>query len=129
MLQPFLMVLPNFWWSEPKEELSIAFFEKFKKTIEDLEDLKTLFPHTSNAFSAIGEEIYQFNAYIQTLRESFERDLKTLPSNLPAIIDNHKEFFDIEKELKAVLLSSFYLAQQIQDKQHPGSIIADFPDD
>ena len=67
------------------------------------------------------------NAYLQTLRESFERDLAALPSNLPTILDNHKTFFDSLPELSATLKAGFYLAQQIQEKQHPGNIIENFP--
>ncbi len=110
-----------------KQELSIAFFEKFKDELNKYPDIQTIFPQTYIALSAIGDEIYMFEAYIQTLRESFEKDLASLPSNLPTIIENHKDYFDNMPDLKAMLLSSFYIAQSIQDKQHPGNIIEDFP--
>ncbi len=110
-----------------KQELSIAFFDKFKDELDNYPDIQTIFPQTYRALSAIGEDIYMYEAYIQTLRESFEKDLAALPSNLPGIIDNHKEYFDNNPEFKAELLSAFYIAQAIQDKQHPGNIIENFP--
>jgi len=110
-----------------KQELSIAFFDKFKTEIKKYPDLQTLFPQTYRALNVIGEEIYMYQAYIQTLRESFEKDLATLPSNLPTIISNHEDFFNQMPELKAILQSGFYIAQQIQDHQHPGNIIETFP--
>jgi hypothetical protein len=112
-----------------KQELSIAFFEKFKQTLDSIKDLQTVFPQTYRALSAIDKDIYMFQAYIQTLRESFEKDLASLPSNLPSIINNHKNFFDNMPELKAELLSGFYIAQSMQDKQHPGEIIENYPSD
>ena len=110
-----------------KQELSIAFFEKFNKELNSIKDLQTLFPQTYRTLSMIGEDIYLFDSYIQALRESFNKDLASLPSNFPSIIENHPDYFTREPELKAILLSSFYFAQQVQNKQHIGKIISDFP--
>lgn len=109
-----------------KQELTIAFFEKFKKKLDSIKDLQTVFPQTAKVLGAIGNEIYMFKAYIQTLKEAFEKDLATLPSNLPKIIDNHKEFFNANPELKAGLRTSFYIAQSFQEKLHPGVIIENY---
>jgi len=110
-----------------KQELSIAFFEKFKDDLDTFPDIRTVFPHTYRVLSAIDNEIYMYQAYIQTLRESFINDLNSLPSNLPRIIDNHKKYFDSQPDLKAILLTGFYFAQSIQDRLHPGNIIENFP--
>lgn len=112
-----------------KEELSITFFEKFKTELDDNPNIRTVFPQTYKSLSVIDKEIYMFKAYIQTLREAFESDLSNLPENLPTIIDNNPVFFDNHLELKASLLSSFYLADQIKNGTHPGLIIEDFPID
>lgn len=112
-----------------KQELSIAFFDKFKQSLDSVPDLQTVFPQTYRALKSIDQDIYMFQAYIQTLRESFEKDLASLPSNLPSIIDNHENFFKNMPELKAELQSGFYIAQSIQDKQHPGDIIENYPSD
>ena len=111
-----------------KQELNIAFFEKFKETITDpnYKDLQSIFPQTYRTLSAIGEDIYMYEAYIMALRESFEKDLASLPSNLPEIIDNHPEYFKQAPELEAELRTAFYMAQAIQNKQHPGEIVAYF---
>jgi hypothetical protein len=106
-----------------KQELSISFFEKFQEELEKYPDLQTVFPQTFRTLSAIGEEIYMFEAYLMALRESFEEDLSSLPSNLHSIIDNHEVYFDKMPELKAELLSVFFIAEAFQDRQHPGEII------
>ena len=110
-----------------KKELSIAFFENFKKEISKSKDLEKVFPQTYKTLLTIGEEIYMYQSYLITLRESFEKDLAALPSDLPYIIENHPEIFDKQPELKASLLSGFYFANAVQEKQHPGQIIEDFP--
>lgn len=114
-----------------KEELSVAFFQKFKEAIKDdkFGDLKSLFPQTYKALDRIDSEIYMYKAYIQTLREAFENDLSVLPDNLPAIMSNHQTFFNGLPELKAALNSGFYVAGAIHAKQHPGEIIEYFPEE
>ncbi len=112
-----------------KEELSIAFFDRFKKAIAVNKDLQTVFPQTYVAFQAIDENIYMLQSYIQTLRESFEKDLASLATNLPKIMDNYEAFFNKYPTLKAVLKSGFYIAGQIQNKQHPAEIIENYPID
>jgi hypothetical protein len=108
-----------------KQELSTAFFEQFKDDLNDdkYKNLKLIFPQTFRTLSAIDNEIYMFDLYIQTLRESFEKDLRTLPANLPSLIDYNSAYFEQRKELKAELKTAFYIAQSIQDNQHPGDMI------
>lgn len=114
-----------------KEELNIAFFERFKKFITDPRyiDLQTVFPQTYRALMIIGDEIYNYEAYIQTLRESFENDLSTLDKNLPTIIDNHPVFFTRYPGLAALLNSGCYIAGALDDKVHPGDMLKDYPED
>ncbi|MCW3104128.1 MAG: hypothetical protein JWO09_2568 [Bacteroidetes bacterium] len=112
-----------------KEELSVTFFERFTKTIDTVPDLKALFPQTHRTLMTIGTEVYMYQAYIQTLRESFEKDLSSLPGNLPKIVENHKAYFDNNPDIRAELLSGFYIAEQIQAKQHPGDMIGNYPVD
>ncbi len=126
-----LLGVTDFIVKRTKQELSIAFFEKFKKMLEDPKyiDLQTVFPQTHKNLLAIGDEIYQYEAYIQGLRESFKKDIEALDKNLPTIIDNHPTFWAKHKEWKASLQSSFYIAEALGDKVHPGDILNDYPTD
>ncbi|MBO9204293.1 MULTISPECIES: hypothetical protein [Niastella] len=112
-----------------KQELAISFFDKFKDMIAKEKDLQSVFPETYQALTVIGDQIYNYQAYIQTLRESFEKDLSTLAKNLPSIIDNHQAFFDQENKrwLKATLLTGSYVTSGLQDHVHPGDLLADYP--
>jgi len=109
-----------------KQELNIAFFEKFQKEIEKYPDLKTVFPCTYSTLKSIGTEIYYYEIYLRTLRESFNKDLNKLPSNLPSIISNHEDFFNQRPDIKAELLTAFYIAQAFQENQNPGEIIENY---
>jgi hypothetical protein len=121
--------MAKFLVARTKQELAVTFFSKFKEAISDsnYKDLQTLFPETYNALKAIGDEIYNYDAYMQTLRECFEKDLGELTANLPSIIKNHKVFFDQHKDIAAVLESGCYIAEELKDNQHPGQILRDFP--
>ena len=80
-----------------KEELNVAFFSRFYDQIkkEEYKDARILFPQTYATLSVIGNEIYAFQLYINTLRESFEKDLNGLLDNLPTVINDvrYKAFF------------------------------------
>ncbi len=110
-----------------KQELNAAFFDKFKESISKSPDLQSVFPQTYNALILIGDQIYNYQAYIQTLRESFEKDLSALTEHLPSIIENHPGFFTQHPELTFIINSSDYVATQLRDKEHPGEILANFP--
>jgi hypothetical protein len=86
-----------------------------------------VFPQTYRTFTIIGDEIYNYERYIQTLRENFKNDLNNLPTNLPTIVDNHPAFFNAHPELEAMLLSSLYTAEALRDNIHPGDVLNEFP--
>jgi hypothetical protein len=121
--------LAKFIVDRTKQELNIAFFDKFKEVLNDPKyvDLKTVFPETYAVLMVIDNQIYNYNDYLQALRNAFDRDLSDLPTNLPSIIDNHSSYFNANPGLKVILQSSFYIAQQVQLKEHPGQMIANYP--
>ncbi len=123
--------LAKFIVDRTKQELNIAFFDKFKEVLNDPKyvDLKTVFPETYAVLMVIDNQIYNYNDYLQALRNAFDRDLSDLPTNLPSIIDNHNAYFNANPGLKVILQSSFYIAQQVQLKEHPGQMIANYPVD
>lgn len=112
-----------------KQELNIAFFYKFQEEMKKPEyaDLRSLFPQTNQALSAIGNEIYNYEGYLQTLRQCFIFDLNALPNNLPDIIENHRDFFEKFPEMESYLRSGCYIAGELRNKTHPGDILRNYP--
>ena len=108
-----------------KEELNIAFFKKFQDLISkpELRDLQTVFPATWRTLYLVGDDIYNYSRYLQTLQNAFKNDITQLPANLPTIIDNHPLFFAAHPELEASLRSGLYFATSLRDGVHPGEII------
>lgn len=117
-----------------KEELSAAFFQKFKDEIkkDKYKIYKHLFPETFKMLETIDEEIYKFSSYIQVLREAFEKDLSNVYENLPEVfkrlmeVEEIKNFFGGKQWLKVILESGFYVIDGLKKEKHPGNILADF---
>jgi hypothetical protein len=121
--------LARFLVKRTKEELNVAFFSKFKTTLNEpaYRDLRTLFPDTWELLDAIGDEIYDYNKYLLNLREAFQSDIKTLDENLPGIITNHEKFFNDHFEYSAGLKTACYISTSLRNSVHPGDIIDLYP--
>ncbi len=121
--------LARFLVTRTKEELNVAFFTRFRETLESprFTDICVLFPNTHMLLTAIGSEIYDYNRYIQNLREAFLADLVTLDAHLPGLIGNNPDFFRTHFGLAAGLNAACYLSRSLRDRQHPGDILADYP--
>lgn len=112
-----------------KEELSIAYFKKFKEELSKYPDLKDLFPATTALLLAIDEQIYDYSKYINNLREAFRSDLLVLDEHLPAIVKNHPEFFKESGnfELGLALRTGCYISSSLRHDMHPGDILDGYP--
>ena len=115
-----------------KEELTINFFKKFQDEISKPENrpLRILFPETFRVLNTIGEEIYQFQTFIEQLREAFDTDLINIYTNLYILLDEENNLFQNNPWLKNILLSSFNIIDSISRGENPGRIIEGLrPDD
>ncbi|QPH40916.1 hypothetical protein [Pedobacter endophyticus] len=112
-----------------KEELTIAFFKKFKEDIASYPDLKSVFPDTYLLLSAIDVQIYSYSNYLSNLREAFRSDFLAIDENLPSIITNHPDFFskDENQKLAFAVRSGCYIAAGVKDRAHPGDIVDGYP--
>jgi hypothetical protein len=121
--------LAKFFVERTKQELSITFFSRLTEFIskEEFKDARTLFPQSYKTLMAISNDIYDYNAYILSIKSSFQKDLSSVLDNLPGIIDNHEKYFSDKPELKASLYSAFQVANEIKSGHHPGEIIENFP--
>lgn len=82
--------IARFLVNRTKEELSIAFFKQFKEDLKSDERLSTLFPTTTSTLLLVDDQVYQFNRYLESLRESFHKDMKTLPLNTKKYLTNNR---------------------------------------
>lgn len=127
--------LAKFLVERTKQELSVAFFDKFQETLQDEKyaDLVMLFPQTAQLLNNIGTEVYQFSTYLQALREAFIQDLNNLFQTFPQVINQSKydSFFNRPglEYLRPVLNSALYITRQLKNDVHPVALLNNFPAD
>ena len=68
-----------------KQEINIAFLNKFKETIHSIPLFLKLFPKTDEILQE--SDPFNYPVFIQTLQEAFQYDLSHCSENLPTILD------------------------------------------
>lgn len=119
--------LAKFIVQRTKQELSIAFFDDFKKALDSNTGLKTFFPNTLIILNTIDQQVYNYENYINSLRSAFLMDLGSLDKNLPKLIQNDPAFFRKYPNAALVLESGCYIAGAVKKGEHPGEVIANYP--
>jgi hypothetical protein len=120
--------LAKFIVERAKEELTVSFFKRFKDKLEAQKELAALFPTTAQVLRKLDTEIYKFDAYITTLRESFQMDLANIYRNLNNVLesDRVRQVLKQYPELEGMLRASLYLIERVEAGTHPGKIISGF---
>lgn len=117
--------IAKFLVNRTKAELNTYFFAGFQEKINESPELKYLFPNTSGLLNVIGDEIYQYNTYINSLRNAFELDLTNIYSNFRKLINtpDYKKAISKVDHLNYFLQSGFYIVDQLNSKVHPAEIV------
>lgn len=110
-----------------KEELNANFFSEWKSLLKKYPDIQTLFPKTAVLLNSIDNDVYDYQSYLQNLREAFKSDIHNLNENLPGLIPNHPQFFNDHFGIAASLRSSCYIANALKNNIHPGYILENYP--
>ena len=75
--------IASFLVQRAKQELTVTFFDNFKKTFDKFPEFRTLFPNTFRTFSVI--ESFQISGYLNALREAFIKDVDNLHNRIPEL--------------------------------------------
>jgi len=120
--------LAKFIVARAKQELSTAFFEKFKTQLDTCKRLSTLFPATFSALKTIDQQIYNYSAYLDLLRESFQKDLALLIPNLNTLVNNGSMDVVFQKypNIKTILSDALYIANGFDNGLPPGDILHNY---
>lgn len=116
--------LTDFLIARTRSELNIAFFQRLQEAIRQNSDLRALFPQTSHVLAAIGNEIYNYNVYLNTLRIAFDKDLANLLINLPEWL-RQKPLEDQYLSAKYALMLGLRYAELAKRQEHPAELIHD----
>ncbi|WP_163409764.1 hypothetical protein [Flavobacterium ajazii] len=86
-----------------KQEINIAFLNKFKQDLETIPSLKAIFPTSYQVLQK--SDPYNYPVFINTLREAFDNDLNNFSKNLPDTI-KELDLKDPDLEAKLILITS-----------------------
>ena len=88
-----------------KQELTIAFFNRFQKFSDDHPEFKILFPKTTDNLSNLLS--YTYPQMLPTLRNGFFEDLKQITYNLEALLDlpRYRTLFNNFPEIRIAIRS------------------------
>jgi hypothetical protein len=78
--------LAKFLVKRTKEELTLAFFSKFRTSLRKYPEFEITFPSTFDLMVLLDGEIYNYNSYLDGLRTAFIKDMKVLPTNLQSLV-------------------------------------------
>ncbi len=106
-----------------QEELTIAFFDKFRDNLNKVPELEALFPNTSIMIQT--QDYFQIPSMGDTWISAIKTDLQSMPENLEEYIQTNPRFKNIKEkdEIKAILrILKIYQYQKWG--LHPSEIIS-----
>lgn len=112
--------LAKFLVNRTKEELSIAFFSRFQSDITENKNLRVILPATASVFQTIDKDIYRYNLFLQALRQGFQRDLKSLPVNFQAGLEQGQIIKSPQWQI--AIHDALQLSQLLLDRRSPDSV-------
>ena len=123
--------ISQFMIKRAKEELTIAFFERFRKFAEENPEFSVLFPKTTNNLDNL--LTYKYPEFLPALRTGFFEDIRTSPYHLDDVLELPR-YQSLLKDLPEVKVSvrSVRLINELQSGQsHAADLltkIAAFPE-
>ena len=111
--------LARFLVKRTKQELSQAFFEDFKAAINEEPLLGHFCPATKQHLLFIDQDVYQFNDYLEGLRETFRMDMSALPGNTEFYLRTNYA----DQEAGKISIDLLHLSQQMVNGESPIDIL------
>ncbi|MFC0514900.1 hypothetical protein ACFFGT_11850 [Mucilaginibacter angelicae] len=120
--------LAKFLVERTKQELSTTFFSRFKQELDSTRQLQLLFPVTYKSLTAIDVEIYNYAAYTDLLRESFQKDLALILPNVSNLIEDPcmDRLFAAMPHVRTIFIDALYIANEFHEGAHPGDIFHNY---
>jgi uncharacterized protein (UPF0297 family) len=108
-----------------KQDLNEIFFQTMKEEMDKNVELKTLLPRTYDGLKLIDKDIFQFNQFIEGLRQKMEEDLVNVLANTNDLLetDKYKGAFKENPTLRAFLTTVTQFSDGLIRKQTPAVVI------
>ena len=109
-----------------KQELTIAFFDRFKKFAEKNMEFQVLFPKTTDNLNNLLS--YRYPEMLPALRTGFFEDLKAITYHLDDVLElpRYKELLKNFPEIRVAIRSIRLIHELESGESHPADIITKF---
>lgn len=117
--------MSSFLIERAKEELNIAFFQKFKKTFEKHQEFEILFPNTTSKI--VNLLAYQYNEMLPILQEAFIKDMEILPESMIDFLLLEKYYTQIKDFPEFLLVLESFKVMNLVKVLSPPQLIDTIP--
>lgn len=107
-----------------KEELDIAYLQRFRDSLAKIQEFQLLFPATYKVIENM--DPYDYNLFLSTLQESAQSDIATMPDNLKNTLQydlNNQKIKD--RDAGYYFLISLDVMNALQKSEHPAIAFSD----
>ncbi len=109
----FSQGLSQFMIDRAREELNIAFFNRFKRYVEKNNEIKLLFPLSTTRLENLLS--YHYALMLPQLRQAFYEDFQNLPDNMIVMMEKGNSFEALREDPHFILvLNSFTLMRKLE---------------
>ncbi len=122
--------LAKFIVGRVKQELMISFFNGFTRKLNDssIQDLHKIFKNTHGTLKLIGVDIYNFQNYLASIRQSMELDYKNLANSLTKLTnDDQSQLYNVlnkTNNARFLVATGLTFYNSINEHHHIGSALA-----
>lgn len=108
-----------------KQDLNALFFEKMKADMDSSIELKIILPHTHQLLQLVDKDIYNFQTYIDGLRQKLEEDFSNIFAGTNALLETkqYKDKFTKDIVVQSIISTMLQVSDGLVHKTHPGMII------
>jgi hypothetical protein len=114
--------ISKFLLQRAKEELGLALFQKFRKELNRNDEFRVIAPNTWTNLNTIDQEIYHFKFYLESLRDGFIQDFRTLPANFSKYLIQNPQILK-DPDLELVVPSLLDATQLVLDGGSVGKVL------
>ena len=108
-----------------KEELLLAFFDRFSSQVGQSTELTSLLPSTY--FLLKNNDVFKIPSMGEVWMTAFEEDLNTIPKNLHLMVQSHPDYRDLKKkpEMQLMMMAGFVF-NEIQEETELKTLLESF---
>ena len=108
-----------------KQDVNEIFFEQMKTAMDSTVELTVLLPHTHQLLQLVDKDIYNFQTYIDGLRQKLEEDFSNIFAGTNALLETpkYKNRFTKDVVSQSIISTMLQVSDGLVNKRQPGIII------